>query len=183
MSIGRTVPTGLLIGATAALGLAVALPALADEEPAIRKVVGVEQVITVKAVETGKEFIVNGKTTKKKPAADSTTAPGDGFRFFGDLYQGKQVVGTETVTCTAVLTGGLECTGQWNFTSGTITARKAFTAQDESNTFDLKITGATGSFTGARGTLTVKEGPDEEAVGKAGEEAQTFRFVLPSEEF
>lgn len=182
MSIGRTVPTGLLIGATAALGLAVALPALADEEPAIRKVVGVEQVITVKTVETGEEFIVNGKTTKQEPAS-AKTAPGDGFRFFGDLYQGKQVVGTETVTCTAVVNGGLECTGQWNFTSGTITARKAFTAQDESNTFDLKITGATGSFTGARGTLTVKEGADEEAVGKAGEEDQTFRFVLPSEKF
>lgn len=183
MTTRRTVPTVLLLGATAALGLGVGWPALAEDEAPPRKVVGVEQVITVHTVETGEEFIVGGKTTKTEPAENVEPAPGDGFRFFGELLQGKKVVGTETVTCTAQVTPGLKCVGQWNFTNGTITASKVFTEDDEDETFDLKITGGTGSYAGARGTLTVDEGADEDAAGKPGEEDQTFRFVLPDEEF
>jgi hypothetical protein len=79
-----------------------------------------------------------------------------------DVFKGAKRVGESHVVCTVVRTGFAQCDNVTSLPGGQIAASGVVTdAQEESSPFTQAITGGTGSYRNARGTLTVSEmGPD-----------------------
>jgi hypothetical protein len=100
----------------------------------------------------------------------SQTKSGNNVTFTEKLSIGKRTIGTDKVQC--VGTGGpvFKCHGVYTFTSphGTV---KAVGNDDQSKTINtIKITGGTGAFKGAEGTIEVR-------VNGATSSLQTFHFI------
>ncbi len=99
----------------------------------------------------------------------SQTRSGDHVTFTEKLSQGKRVIGTDKVQCVAAGGPVFNCHGVYTFTfhHGTI---KATGKDDQSKTINIvKITGGTGAFKGARGTIEVR-------VNGATSSLQSFSF-------
>ena len=85
---------------------------------------------------------------------------GDSFVFTSDLTKHGRLVGHTGVVCTITSTAREEsqCVGTARLRSGQITIQGLVAGEPE--VFEFAITGGTGAYTGAEGTLVVKEIPD-----------------------
>ena len=99
------------------------------------------------AVGAPKPFsVVAVRTSSTKPTATASS-------FTESLLTGKKVVGQDAVKCKAA-SGKTNCTGVFTFKAGgTITIDGPLTAQGNDATF--KLSGGTGPYVGAAGTLTL----------------------------
>jgi hypothetical protein len=95
------------------------------------------------------------------PTGDSL---GDMFVFNATLSRHHRTVGHVGVACTLVALDPDEaqCLGTASFRNGQITVQGL--VEDESSDFDLAITGGTGRYEGAGGTLSVHEISDSREV-------------------
>jgi hypothetical protein len=99
----------------------------------------------------------------------SQTKSGNKVTFTEKLSIGRRVIGTDKVQCVAGGGPVFNCHGVYTFTSprGTV---KAAGKDDQSKTINIiKITGGTGAFKGAKGTIEVR-------INGATSSVQTFKF-------
>jgi hypothetical protein len=110
------------------------------------------------ASEGGQTITLYARTTafhfSDTPPLNQANA-GDGFTLGEVLYRHGQRVGTAAIVCTAVVAHQtLFCTGSWTIRGAQIEV--SGTLPDESSKpSTLGVTGGTGRYTGAEGTLTV----------------------------
>jgi hypothetical protein len=94
------------------------------------------------------------KLVDNAPTGDS---PGDVLIFTEKLFnaRGKQV-GTDAASCTRLFDASSLCTGVYKLRGGQIHVQ--LVQPGPSGTYDQAITGGTGRYAGARGTVTVAQG-------------------------
>ncbi|WP_306327525.1 hypothetical protein [Streptomyces venezuelae] len=115
----------------------------------------------------GFEFTVYAKEVPGDQSGDETGPPpklGDSFAFADDLFKtkGGDRIGRDGVACTVVRAGDpsdVLCVGTFEFDGGPggqVTGQTLLTVdpgQDAVSAFDIAVTGGTGDFKDARGTI------------------------------
>jgi hypothetical protein len=84
------------------------------------------------------------------------------------VYEGSMKVGEDSSTCTRKTSSTAHCTGSYRLTDGTIRFSGTISS---SNTNRLTITGGTGSYKGARGTVLT----EYNRLGTKAKETITFK--------
>jgi hypothetical protein len=131
----------IVVAAAAALALSAA-PAAAKGHP--RK-------ITIEA----RSQLENVKLVDNAPAGDS---PGDVLVFTEQLFDlhGKRI-GSDAASCVRLFDATSLCTGVYKLPGGQVMVQ--LLQPGPTGTYDQAVTGGTGRFAGARGTVTVAQSP------------------------
>lgn len=158
--------THVLLGAAAlslALTSAAVAPAWAGDGPD-STTDGATTTIKVLEKETGGQFIPKGEDPQDFPEdEDFRPSPGDAFTFSSDLLQDGEKVGTDVGKCTLVdvESNRNRCEVTATFANGTISVDSVTEFPEDDSDFKVTIVGGTGSYAGAKGTVTVSAAEDE----------------------
>lgn len=116
-------------------------------------------VIVLDGTETGSTFTPkDGETTTGEPTSEP--GPGDAFGFTDDLTQAGVLVGTDKGACTIVPDAKAKCAATFTFAKGTVSAAGVNEFTADGTPFTVTVTGGTGAYAGAKGTLTVLDFTD-----------------------
>lgn len=142
----RSTLAAAAVAATAAAASVVAVTASGQAAP---------RTIQVTQVDTAFKFV----DVVPKGGAAKPFTQGDSFVIGGRLLSGSHTVGKSNLVCTTTQPGrrgGSLCVGSLVLSGGQITFSGYNTVADVPSTV-FAVTGGTGSYAGARGTVTAKE--------------------------
>lgn len=165
-------PTLTAAATLAFVAVAVAVPAAAADGPARTTDGGTTTIELEERENEGGGYIPKGGTPQEWPEdPDFVPNEGDAFTFTSDLLQDGDEVGSNSGTCTILdLEANLHrCVVTFTFADGTFVAdgRIAFPEDSLPEPFTVAITSGTGAYAGARGTLTVTEREQSNALKAA----------------